>query len=61
MKTQEQIYWQEHRKIADANELFMDFVKDGMTREELQKCIDRRPEVWSRYNGWLDKLPTEQK
>jgi hypothetical protein len=58
MKTQLQIFYEEHRKIAGANEVFMDLVKSGMTREDLAKNISRRPELWGKFANWLDVLPS---
>ena len=55
--TQEQMFWKAHRKIADQNVAFMDMVRDGMTRRELQRLIERRPEVYKRFEGFLDTLP----
>ena len=57
MKTQLQIYWQEHNNIARGNELFMNMVRDGLTKKELATNIARRPELWGRFESWLDKLP----
>lgn len=45
------------RMIAETNELFLEFVADGMTRRELERNIERRPELWGRFSNWLDKLP----
>ena len=45
------------KSIFETNELFLEFVKEGMTRSELQKNIDRRPQLWSRFSNWLDVLP----
>ncbi|OQA09825.1 MAG: hypothetical protein BWY66_00364 [bacterium ADurb.Bin374] len=56
-KPQLQIYWEQHRRISDANETFLELVKGGMTRAELEKNIAKRPELWSRFSNWLDKLP----
>lgn len=56
-RDQLQLYWQEQRKIADANKAFLDLVAAGMTRADLEKNIERRPELWSRFSNWLDKLP----
>ena len=56
--TQEQQFWQAHRKIADGNEAFLFLVQEGMTREELQTNINRRPSLWGRFANWLDKLPS---
>lgn len=57
IKTQMQIFWAEHRKISDANDTFLDLVKGGMTRAELEKNIAKRPGLWARFSNWLDKLP----
>lgn len=58
--TQKQMFYQQHRRIADANETFLQLVQDGMTREDLQTNIERRPELWDRYRLWLDKLPSRE-
>lgn len=58
--TQLQMFYAEHKKIADANNLFLEFVLDGMTREDLQACIDRRPALWERFSNWLPVLPSKQ-
>ena len=55
---QRQLFYAEHRKIADANEVFLDLVADGMTREDLQANIKRRPALWGRFANWLDHLPS---
>lgn len=59
MPTQMQIFYQEQRKIAETNQLFLDMVNDGLTREELQRNIDRRPSLWGRFANWLPKLPSK--
>lgn len=58
MKSQMQIFYEEQRKIGDANQTFMELVKGGMTREELARNIARRPVLWSRFTSWLDQLPS---
>ncbi len=58
--TQKQHFSLALRKAADTNNLFLDFVKDGMTREELQSNIDRRPVLWERFSNWLVILPTKE-
>lgn len=60
MPTQEQMFYQAHRQISDANETFLELVADGLTREELQRNIERRPSLWARYSNWLEKLPSSQ-
>lgn len=57
MKSQDQMYYDAVNRAARANELFLQMVEDGMTREELQKNIDRRPALWERFSNWLEKLP----
>jgi hypothetical protein len=56
--SQLQLFYQEQKKLGEANELFMELVKDGMTREDLQVNIDRRPQLWERYADWLKVLPS---
>ncbi|WP_321935494.1 hypothetical protein [Paraburkholderia sp. J8-2] len=54
---QKEMFYRAHRQIADGNEAFMDLVRDGMTREELARNIERRPSLWKRFEGFLDVLP----
>lgn len=56
-KSQYQMFYEEQRKIADADHLFMELVRDGLTRAELQAAINRRPALWERYENWLPVLP----
>lgn len=56
--TQEQMFYKASRQIADTNQLFMELVKEGLTREELARNIELRPQLWGRYESWLDKLPS---
>lgn len=55
---QRSMFYREQRKIADGNEMFLEMVRDGLTREELAKCIARRPALWGRFAGFLDTLPS---
>lgn len=59
LPTQTQMFYAEQRKIAETNSTFLELVRDGMTREELKRNIERRPSLWSRFEGFLDKLPSE--
>lgn len=59
MKSQMQMFYEESHKIAEACVLFNEFVKDGLTRNELQRLINKRPALWGRFSNWLDKLPSE--
>lgn len=58
-QTQEQMFYAAERRAAETNQQFLELVADGMTREELQHCIERRPALWRRFDGWLDKLPSK--
>lgn len=44
---------------AEKDRLFLQLVSDGLTREQLEKLIEKRPALWSRYKSWLHKLPTK--
>ena len=57
MKSQMQMFYEEDRKIGDLNELFMELVREGLTRRELEINIARRPSLWGRFSNWLEKLP----
>lgn len=43
--------------ISKLNIAFMDAVKDGMTKSDLLGLIKRRPERYSVFSGFLEKLP----
>jgi hypothetical protein len=58
MRTQREILNHVERQSFEVNELFLEFVRDGLTREELARNIERRPALWRRFEGWLDKLPS---
>lgn len=61
MPTQAQMYYDATRKAADRDCTFMELVNhptNPLTREDLQANIERRPSLWSRYSGFLDKLPS---
>lgn len=58
MATQEQMFYMSHRRMADANETFLEMVNDGLTREELARNIERRPGLWGRFSSWLVRLPS---
>lgn len=58
MQTQHNMYYAAERAAAEVSLQFLEFVKDGMTREELARNIERRPALWGRFSMWLDKLPS---
>lgn len=57
--TQHQLYEASRREIAEVNLIFLFLVEHGMTREDLAKNIARRPGLWSRFDSWLDVLPSQ--
>lgn len=61
MLTQAQHFELARRNLAGANETFMELVNhptNPLTREDLAANIARRPSLWGRYAGFLDKLPS---
>jgi hypothetical protein len=54
------IFYNQQRNIAGANEVFMELVREGMTREELARNIERRPSLWKRFEGFLNVLPSRE-
>jgi hypothetical protein len=54
--TQYQLYQRARDQAAEMDRLFLDMVRQGMTRRELETNIKRRPAVWSRYAGFINKL-----
>lgn len=58
--TQKQHFELARRRIAARNEAFMEMVNhptNPMTRRDLEALIERRPEVYGIYSGFLAKLP----
>lgn len=59
--TQAQMFYAASRANAGRDETFMELVNhptNPLTREDLEANIARRPALWERYAGWLDKLPS---
>jgi hypothetical protein len=56
--TQFQQFYRAHRAGAETNEEFLWLVEHGMTRQDLQRCIERRPALWERFSGFLRALPS---
>ena len=62
MKTQLQMYWAAEQKLFDANRAFMEMVNDPvnpLTNQDLERLIDRFPERWERFSGFVGKLTDE--
>ena len=53
--TQQQLFEQERKKIADINTLFMELrtSEDPITDEELRQLIKKRPSLWGRFKNFL--------
>ena len=60
MKTQQQLFEDARNRNAEINKSFLFFANDGLTQEELRTNIKRRPELWGRFEHWIDKLPKEK-
>jgi hypothetical protein len=52
------LFYHEQQKIARGNETFLQMFKEGLTREELEALIKKRPSLWGRYERWLKILPS---
>jgi hypothetical protein len=54
-----QLYEQARRRLAEIDRTFMEMVthpKAPLTRAELERLIQRRPELWGRFEHWLKVL-----
>lgn len=61
MPTQAQMFYAATRAASERDMTFLELVNhptNPLTREDLQRNIERRPGLWSRYAGFLDKLPS---
>lgn len=58
-RTQLQMFYAAHRQVAETNNTFLELVKEGLTREELEINIERRPALWQRFENWLPVLPSK--
>jgi len=56
--TQEQMYWQAQQRNASINLVFLDMLEGDhpITKSELIKLIELRPELWGRFHMYLAKL-----
>ncbi|PKY09832.1 hypothetical protein B1757_12850 [Acidithiobacillus marinus] len=44
---------------ATINNLFLEFVDDGLTREELLDNIRKNPKTWGRFAEFVEQLPSK--
>jgi hypothetical protein len=56
--SQLQMFYRASRYNAELDLDFLWHVNNGMTREDLEENIKRRPDLWKRWEDWLDKLPS---
>ena len=56
-KTQAQHFYTATENAQKGNETFLMLVREGLTRNELERLIEKRPSLYRRFAGWLDKLP----
>ena len=60
---QQEMFRQAQQRSADINRTFMDMMNSGnpITKKELRSLIERRPEIWGRFEAYLetDVLPEE--
>ena len=55
--TQAKMYYAAEKQSAELNDQFLWLVKNGMTRKDLGRCIELRPDLWSRFSNWMEVLP----
>jgi hypothetical protein len=58
---QQRLLEKARRATAEANQTFLFMVQNGLTGEDLQRLIEKDPETWMPYCGWLEKLPWKSK
>lgn len=59
MKTQDQLYTEAQQHLFDRNRAFMEMIVDPvnpMTKDDLQRLIERWPERYERFAGFLGKI-----
>lgn len=56
MKSQTQQFYSACDRAADANNFFMELVRNGLTKRELEVLIAKHPSLWGRFSSWLEKL-----
>ena len=58
-KTQLQMYWDSHNTISDMDKTFNDLITHPthpLTKNELERLIEKRPSIWQRYSSFLKTL-----
>lgn len=60
LPTQAQMFYAADRTASVVNQDFLWLVQNGLTKEDLQANIKRRPSLWSRFEGFVDSLPSRE-
>ena len=63
MKTQMQLFYEAGRKISDGHSAFMEMIThptNPLTSNDLRKLIAKRPELYGKYSGFIDNLPSDK-
>lgn len=64
MKSQRQMFYDATSAAGERDATFMQLVNhptNPLTKEDLEANIKRRPSLWSRYAGFLSKLPSRKR
>jgi hypothetical protein len=57
MRTQNQLYWQAHERLANIYKAFMEMVRENnITSGEIEKLIQKRPETYGHLESWIETL-----
>lgn len=62
MKTQYQMFQESQERLFERNLHFLEMVADPinpLTNQDLIRLIERFPERWSQFSGWIGKLKDE--
>ena len=60
MKTQKQMFYDSHRKVAERNNALMELIShptNPLTNKDLEALIKRWPERYGIYSGLVGTLP----
>mgnify|MGYP001358253221 CR=1 FL=1 len=55
MKSQKEMYYEAERKSAERNMVFMEMM-DTLTNADLTKLVERHPQRWGQFRGFIGKL-----
>lgn len=58
IEAQKAMFYKSSRYTSELTELIGEMVDSGLTKEELAKNIERRPELWGKWEYLMDSLPS---